>query len=210
MDPGRAEEAAVERELSGILERFRAEPKVALGLPADADAAAARAAFMALCKRYHPAKFARRGPAVARLANEAFLSIRRAYDEVLRSFARPIATPKAASAPTTSAGSAAAAGDARKPRRPDPSPPPPTRPAFDRALDLARERRWAEARPLLVELAAQAPTDARYRAYLHYVRGWEAYELGKPGEARAEWQRALACDPALGIAQWALGKTGLG
>ncbi len=29
-------------------------------------------------------------------------------------------------------------------------------------------------------------------------------------EARAEWRRALACDPGLGMAQWALQKTGLG
>lgn len=202
MDPGRADEAADERELTAILERFRAEPRVALRLPPDADAAAVRAAFMQLCKRYHPAKFARRGPAVARLANEAFLSIRRAYDDLLR-----VTQARAAAARTTPAPRAPTAGGGAPARAPSP---PPVRSAFDRALDLARERKWAEARPLLVELASAAPADTRYRAYLHYVRGWEAYEAGRTGEARAEWQRSHACDPSLGIAQWALGKTGLG
>jgi predicted Zn-dependent protease len=115
--------------------------------------------------------------------------MRRAYDDVQRAIAGPIARPKIAGR-----------GDAT---------PLPTR-NFERALELLRARRWSEARPLLVELAASAPNDVRYRAYLHYVRGWESFELGKDGEARAEWQRALACDPGLGMAQWALGKTGLG
>ena len=89
-------------------------------------------------------------------------------------------------------------------------PPAAADPRFERALEHLRERRWAQARPLLSELSAGAPTDVRYRAYLHYLRGWEAFELGKDGEARAEWRRALACDPGLGMAQWALQKTGLG
>jgi Tetratricopeptide repeat len=75
---------------------------------------------------------------------------------------------------------------------------------------LLRQRKWVDARVLLSELTASAPNDVRYRAYLHYLRGWEAFELGKDAEARGEWKRALACDPGLGMAQWALGKTGLG
>lgn len=173
-----------------MLERFRGEARGALGVASDATSDAVRAAFLTLCKRYHPAKFARHSPATVRLANEAFLAIRRAYDDAQRGIAAPTASTRAA-------------------LRKEPSAPPP-RAAFDRALDLLRDRKWAEARPLLVELASGAPTDFRYRAYLHYVRGWEAFEMGKDGEARAEWQRALSCDPALGMAQWALGKTRLG
>lgn len=190
MSAGRTDEAAIDRDLAAVIERFRGEPRTALGVGKDAGSQAVRDAFMVLCKRYHPAKFARQSPATLRLANEAFLGIRRAYDEVMRHL----------TAPRTSG---------KTPPRKDPAPPP-SRAAFDRALDLLRERKWPEARALLVELASTAPTDVRYRAYLHYVRGWEAFELGKPGEARAEWQRALSCDPGLGMAQWALGKTGLG
>lgn len=80
-------------------------------------------------------------------------------------------------------------------------PPAAADPRFERALEHLRERRWAQARPLLSELSAGAPTDVRHRAYLHDLRGWEAFELGKDGEARAEWRRALACDPGLGMAQ---------
>jgi predicted Zn-dependent protease len=190
VDPGSIDEGAIDRDLVAVIDRFRGDGRVALGVPGNAGSDAVRAAFMTLCKRYHPAKFARRSPSTLRLANEAFLAIRRAYDEVQRS----IATPKP---------------NSRAALRKDPAPPP-NRVAFDRALDLVRERKWAEARTILVELAAGAPTDPRYRAYLHYVRGWEAFELGRPSEARAEFQRALSCDPGLGLAQWALGKTGLG
>ena len=190
MDPGSSDEAAIDHELVAVIDRFRGEPRVALGVATTAGADAVRASFIQLCKRYHPAKFARRSPATVRLANEAFLAIRRAYDDVLRAIATPRPGPR---------------GAAKK--EPDPAP---SRTVFDRALELLRERKWAEARLLLVELASSAPTDVRFRAYLHYVRGWEAFELGKPGEARAEWQRALSCDPGLGMAQWALGKTGLG
>ena len=81
---------------------------------------------------------------------------------------------------------------------------------FERALALLREQRFTEARAGFAELAAEAPTDTRYRSYLHYARGWEAFQLGKDGEARAEWQRALAIDPAHGLARWALESTATG
>ena len=42
------------------------------------------------------------------------------------------------------------------------------------------------------------------------VSGWEAYQLGRDVEARGEWQKALAADPGLGMARWALESTGLG
>lgn len=294
--------------------RFKGPPLAAFGLTAGADVAALRAAFMTLCKRYHPAKYARFAPTTVRLANEVFLVMRRAHDDLARTLSgastpsRRTATPptgvpitgvgsvphRAATPPTgvpivrmpptmtrpLAGGAPGPAPIAPPPRAvappppranptppratptvPAPTAPAPTRPVvparltaaaapvapaapshttrtavipppgvaergpslnpklgppaaadprFERALEHLRERRWAQARPLLSELSAGAPTDVRYRAYLHYLRGWEAFELGKDGEARAEWRRALACDPGLGMAQWALQKTGLG
>ncbi len=89
------------------------------------------------------------------------------------------------------------------------APPSPARAptSFDQALELARAERWSEARTAFATLATQNPGDLRYRGYLHYARGWEAFGLGKIGEARAEWQRSLACDPGNGLAKWALEST---
>jgi hypothetical protein len=52
--------------------RFKGPPLAAFGLTAGADVAALRTAFMTLCKRYHPAKYARFAPTTVRLANEVF------------------------------------------------------------------------------------------------------------------------------------------
>jgi hypothetical protein len=239
------DESSIVRDLELTLDRFRGDPRAALRLAPGADAAAARAAFVELAKRYHPAKYARLSAPVVRLANETFLAIRRAYDAVATSTsatvrstlpvrgdatpiprsttaARPAPVARApepaklsprpsAAAPSAAAAPSSAAAPPRAPSlnpRRDPLPPRDDR--FDRAIEHLRERRWTDARPLLSALATEAPNDVRFRAYLHYLRGWEAHELGKDGEARAEWRRALACDPGLGMAQWALQKTGLG
>lgn len=253
--PGPLPEGAIVVELEATLARFRGEPRAAFGLGAEVSVATVRAAFMALCKRYHPAKFARCSPPTIRLANEAFLAMRRAYDDLLRALQGPsapragrgaartpvlgvpiVTTPRPVIAPTTPA--AVPPPPARPPitpparaptqpvarppataarpihRGPTLSPkldaPPPVDDRLDRALDHLRNKRWPEARVVLTELATAAPTDPRYRAYLHYLRGWEAFELGKDTEARGEWKRALACDPGLGLAKWALQQTGLG
>ncbi|MBL8625220.1 MAG: hypothetical protein JNK64_28175 [Myxococcales bacterium] len=316
MGTGSLAESETVRDLEATMVRFKGPPLLAFGLTGGYDATALRASFMALCKRYHPAKYARFSPPTVRLANEVFLVIRRAHDDLARGLTaapprpgtpsngvpiagaapRRAATPptgvpitgapprRAATPPTgvpvvrppspaarpagvappasTPPPSAASPRPGVAPARPSPTPPRPTStvpapaaappraaapvgpaastattrtsvvpppaadrgpslnpklgpppasdPRFERALEHLRERRWAEARPLLSELSARSPTDVRYRAYLHYLRGWEAFELGKDGEARAEWRRALACDPGLGMAQWALQKTGLG
>ena len=60
-----------------------------LGLAPAAGLPEARAAFHALCKKYHPARFARSSPETVRLANEAFLAIKRAYDGLVRPDAPP-------------------------------------------------------------------------------------------------------------------------
>ncbi len=56
---GAVDDVTAQGDLARVLERFRGDPRAALGLDATTDAAAARRAFMALCKVYHPAKFAR-------------------------------------------------------------------------------------------------------------------------------------------------------
>jgi tetratricopeptide (TPR) repeat protein len=66
-----------------MIERAR-DARVVLGLGASAGPAEARAAFHALCKKYHPARFARSSPETVRLANEAFLAIKRAYDTIVK------------------------------------------------------------------------------------------------------------------------------
>lgn len=309
------DDASAQRELNAALERFRGDARSALGLgPAD-DAAAARRAFMALCKVYHPAKFARYAPPTVKLCNEVFLAIRRAYEQAtagngvpqrmatsasgpMRAATGPIAAsatsptstgpvptrptpggsfpaprptpggtfPAARPVPGTPATERGAgriarppapgqtapptserpttrivrhgtppAGVPHPPRSPttpgtpvppipaSPSPPPAATPQrvatmpatpqhalFEKALGHVQAKRWAEARAIFGELAAQSPGDPRFRAYLHYARGWEAHGAGRTNEAKAEWQRALACDPAHTLARAALDSTGLG
>jgi tetratricopeptide (TPR) repeat protein len=76
-----------------MIERAK-DARLVLGLGAQAGPPEARAAFHALCKRYHPARFARSSPETVRLANEAFLAIKRAYDTVVKP---PEAAPRATS-----------------------------------------------------------------------------------------------------------------
>lgn len=253
-----SDDAEAQRDLNATLERFRGDARVALGLRATDDAAAARKAFMALCKVYHPAKFARFSPQTVKLSNEVFLSIRRAYESLstapapasgraptvpgvgvpaerpsgsiprIVKFTPPTGVPVTPSPPTTPPPVAARPPERPsgttipRPATPRPStptpgraqtaPPPPPRPAdpqLAKALDLAEKQQWAEARAAFVDVAARHPGDPRYRAYVHYARGWEAFTLGKDGEARAEWQRASALDPGNALAKWALESTGM-
>jgi hypothetical protein len=223
------DDASALRELNAALERFRGEPRGALGVAASADAATARRAFMALAKVYHPARFARFAPATVKLSNEVFLAIRRAYETVIAAAPVPkhvptherVTTrmPRMSGTPASGVPISRAAADPTIPMA-TLAPPPPTPPVpaglprdeqdrFERALQHARAQRWPEARAAFSELTAQHPGVPRYRAYLHYVRGWEAFGLGRDGEAKAEWNRALSCDPSNGLARWALETTGL-
>jgi hypothetical protein len=237
------DDAAAQRELNATLERFRGDARVALGLRPTDDAAAARRAFMALCKVYHPAKFARFAPSTVRLSNEVFLTIRRAYESI----APPPSALSRAAAGSTAPSERSSGGLPRvgtttpptgvtvtprattpppRPATPNPAPPnpptastpraaPPTTsrepldPQLDRALALAAQKKWTEARALFAELATRQAGDPRYRAYVHLARGWEAYVLGKDAEARAEWQRASACDPRNDLVKFALESTGM-
>lgn len=241
---GPSDDAAAQRELNATLERFRGDARVALGLRPSDDAAAARRAFMALCKVYHPAKFARFSASTVRLSNEVFLAIRRAYESIGAASPTPAAPamssappPRAPTSPPPERPSGAVPRIVRftpptgvpvapappittppphrapSPRPATPSPAPPVRDSvnlqLERALTLAQQQKWPEARAAFVDLATRHPGDPRYRAYVHYARGWEAFTLGKDAEARAEWQRALACDPRNDLAKWALESTGV-
>lgn len=240
------DDASAQRELHAALERFRGEPRAALGVSATADVAAARKAFMALAKVYHPARFARFAPSTVKLSNEVFLAIRRAYETVVAAAPVPAGVPSHERVTTRfpRIHSTPAGGVPIQPRRhgtpvqgvpitpatarptvpPPPAaaapPPQPAQPSgpplprdeqdrFEKALTHARAQRWPEARAAFSELLTQHPNSPRYRSYLHYARGWEAFGLGKEGEARAEWNRALACDPSNGLPRWALETTGL-
>jgi hypothetical protein len=102
-------DAALQQELEAELRRLTSlAPLQVLGLGAGADAAAIRASFLALTKRLHPSRFARRPQPIVKLANEIFLRVRDAYER------------------------ASAAGDGRAPKQSDPplerGTPTPTRP----------------------------------------------------------------------------------
>lgn len=82
-EPGDRDGAAVQADLRAVIERAK-DARAVLGLSAQAGAPEARTAFHTLCKKYHPARFARSSPETIRLANEAFLAIKRAYDGLVR------------------------------------------------------------------------------------------------------------------------------
>jgi tetratricopeptide (TPR) repeat protein len=81
-EAGGRDGAAVQADLRSVIDRAR-DARAVLGLGPNARPAEARAAFHALCKKYHPARFARSSPETVRLANEAFLAIKRAYDGLI-------------------------------------------------------------------------------------------------------------------------------
>ena len=62
----------------------------ALDIPAgDVAPEQVRTAFLELTKTYHPAKFARMAPELYKLANEVFLGLRAAYDQLSRTRSAP-------------------------------------------------------------------------------------------------------------------------
>jgi hypothetical protein len=64
--------------------RLGRDPQEALGLAGSPSASDVRNAFLTLTKRFHPQKFARMAPDIQRLANEVFLSLRAAHDNLSR------------------------------------------------------------------------------------------------------------------------------
>jgi len=64
--------------------RIAQGPYVALGVAEDASMEEVRGAFLALTKRYHPARFGRMSTDVQKLSNEVFLGIKSAHDQLMR------------------------------------------------------------------------------------------------------------------------------
>ena len=86
---GPTDEASARAVLLAMAPRLGEPPHALLGVPADAAPAVLRAAFLRLTKQFHPTKFARFSPEVVRLANEVFLTIKRAYDQLSSASAVP-------------------------------------------------------------------------------------------------------------------------
>lgn len=79
----RGDDDELRARLGAELERLGgADPFQALGVGYDADAAAVRAAFLAVTKQFHPSRFARRDRDIVRQANEVFLRLKAAYDQL--------------------------------------------------------------------------------------------------------------------------------
>lgn len=70
--------------------RLGRDPQEALGLAGSPSPLDVRNAFLALTKKFHPAKFARMAPDVQRLANEVFLLLRAAHDNLSRPSVAPM------------------------------------------------------------------------------------------------------------------------
>jgi hypothetical protein len=83
------DEAAARAVLLQMAPRLGEQPHSLLGVPADAGPDVLRKAFLRLTKQFHPQKFARFSPDVIRLANEVFLTIKRAYDQLSTASAVP-------------------------------------------------------------------------------------------------------------------------
>ena len=94
------DEARARAALAEMQARVSAGPRITLGVGDSASPEEVRAAFLALTKRFHPARFGRMAPDVQRLSNEVFLAIKSAHDTLLRgsrSGAMPVITDEASS-----------------------------------------------------------------------------------------------------------------
>ena len=97
-------DAEVRQRLRTDLDRLEnADAFQTLGLDYRAERAEIRAAFLAMTKEYHPNRFARRERDVVRLANEVFLRIKKAYNDLATDTARERSLAKLGRAATVSA-----------------------------------------------------------------------------------------------------------
>ena len=65
-------------------DRLARDPYEALGVVPTSPPADVRSRFLELTKQYHPARFARMAIEIQKLANEVFLSLRGAHDQLSR------------------------------------------------------------------------------------------------------------------------------
>jgi hypothetical protein len=80
-----ADETKARHTLADMQAKIARSAYDALGITAgDVGADHVRAAFLMLTKQFHPAKFARMAPDIQKLANEVFLGLRAAHDQLAR------------------------------------------------------------------------------------------------------------------------------
>lgn len=125
------DEARARSVLADMQDRLARDPSAALGLAASASTDDIRTAFLELTKQFHPVRFGRMAADVQKMANEVFLALRAAHDQLAKSARRqsgPISRP-----PQAVPSPMAAAGTGRTVQPIPPRPPtaarPPTAPA---------------------------------------------------------------------------------
>lgn len=116
-------------------ERLARDPYEALGLTGSPTPADIRQAFLGLTKQFHPARFGRMSSEIQRLANEVFLGLRAAHDQLARPSVKPrqtgmIPIQRAATPPVTGPATRPSADSLPvTPRTTTPTGAPPTRPS---------------------------------------------------------------------------------
>jgi hypothetical protein len=146
--------------------RITRGPRTALGLGEAATPEDVRAAFLALTKRFHPARFGRMSSELQRLSNEVFLGIKSAHD-VLMGSPRPKSPSSSAAMPVIRAeasdrnpSSSKTAVSPRSPHgtRPTPAHGQPVVPTPARGVPLQRPASPPLARPTPPPPATRATT----------------------------------------------------
>jgi tetratricopeptide (TPR) repeat protein len=232
-DPGVGTDERVRGVLERDLARLKAgDPVSVLGLTAGAGAQDIRARYLALVKRYHPTRYARRPREVVKLANEIFLRVKVAYEQASGSREAPRAGQPTGRQERLSSGSQprlevdAALARRRRLRSYPVLPATGTQPVEtvtpdemaervkqrdeervqrrETAINDLRAGRLEQARDGLRALLAETPTDKQVRMLLHYTLGREHHALGRSEAARSEYERALAIDPRFEPAQKSL------
>lgn len=112
------EDGEVRQHLDKELQRLgSADSFQTLGIDYQASVETVRTAFLVLTKEYHPSRFARRDRDVVRLANEVFLCIKAAYNDLASDVGRERALAKLGRAPTVNAPTASGTPGVATPRR---------------------------------------------------------------------------------------------
>lgn len=227
------DEARARSVLADMQDRLARDPMAALGIASGAGVEDIRTAFLELTKQFHPVRFGRMASDVQKMANEVFLALRAAHDQLAKTARRqsgPIPVARsAAPAPIAASGTGRTlqpvpprppsappatpigrtvlrpAAPGQVPARPAP-PAKPAAPAITEAgvLELLAKQQWNEARTALHQLQAREPSSKKIRALMSYARGREAQLDRRLDDARVELHDALDQDPDLQVAKTAL------
>jgi len=98
------DEARARSVLADMQDRLARGPNVALGITAASTPEDARAAFLQLTKQFHPVRFGRMAGDIQKLANEVFLALRAAHDQVSKTLRRSGGAPATGAANTNGRG----------------------------------------------------------------------------------------------------------